>query len=407
MDHIRSYLEELHRTLDDLPIEQIEQVIQLLEASRREHRQVFIMGNGGSASTASHFVCDLAKNTRRADLPRFCAIGLTDNMAIFSAYANDEGYENAFAQQLANLVHPGDVVIGISASGNSPNVLRAIELANEVGATTIGFTGFDGGRLASLVDVQVHVPSNVIEHVEDAHLSLEHMICKALREDVRPMSVHQPTVELLSVPVSPARTPSVSILPVPAETARPDRARTTLELLANLSRELEQHRDLPTVIQRVLRLALHAVGASSGSLIVLGADATVVEAVLAYGDMFRTGQGLEETVRHGLAGWVVENRQPALVASTLDDPRWLRRAWEQQDGHRRAAASVPLLAGGRVVGVLTVIQRNGSPFTHDDLVLLMAIASCVSLSGAEILEMPQDLRREDAASVHPYGDQGL
>ena len=142
------------------------------------------MGNGGSASTATHFVCDLAKNTRKEGWPHYKVIGLADNMAIFSAYANDEGYENVFAQQLANLVMPQDIVIGISASGHSKNVLNAMLLAKSQDATTIGFTGFDGGRLSSMVDINIHVNSNIIEHVEDIHLVLEHMIVKALREQV-------------------------------------------------------------------------------------------------------------------------------------------------------------------------------------------------------------------------------
>ena len=144
------------------------------------------MGNGGSASTASHFVCDLAKNTRKDNLPHYRVIGLTDNMEIFSAYANDEGYENVFAKQLINLLNPGDVVIGISASGNSPNVLNAILEAKRYNATTIGFTGFDGGPLGSMVDFNIHVKSNIIEHVEDIHLVLEHIIVKVIKEQVQP-----------------------------------------------------------------------------------------------------------------------------------------------------------------------------------------------------------------------------
>ncbi len=143
------------------------------------------MGNGGSASTASHFVCDLAKNTRMPSSPHFRVIGLTDNMAIFSAYANDEGYENVFAGQLASLVRPDDIVIGISTSGHSPNVLNGILLAQRMGAKTIGFTGFDGGELAHLVDLNIHVPSDCIEQIEDVHLVLEHLICTVLRDTLQ------------------------------------------------------------------------------------------------------------------------------------------------------------------------------------------------------------------------------
>lgn len=184
MAHVLDYISELKMTLDQLDATAIEKCISLLHESRLNNRQIFIMGNGGSASTASHFVCDLAKNTREPKLPHFRVIGLADNMAILSAYANDEGYENVFAQQLANLVQPNDVVIGISTSGKSPNVLKAIELANKLNALTIGFTGFNAGQLGSMVDLHLHVPSSCIEHVEDIHLMLEHLITKALRDMV-------------------------------------------------------------------------------------------------------------------------------------------------------------------------------------------------------------------------------
>jgi len=182
MENIQSYISTLHQTIDQLPQELIAEVINVLQRARMQRNQVFIMGNGGSASTASHFVCDLAKNTRHKGLPHYRAIGLTDNMAIFSAYANDEGYENVFAQQLANLIQPGDVVIGISASGNSQNVLNAIQEAKRETVTTIAFTGFDGGRLGPMVDINIHVKSNIIEHVEDIHLILEHMIVKTIKD---------------------------------------------------------------------------------------------------------------------------------------------------------------------------------------------------------------------------------
>ena len=184
MQRVTDYVTALQQTIEQLPRQEIAQVMDLLHVARLDGRQIFIMGNGGSASTATHFVCDLAKNTRKEGWPHFKVIGLTDNMAIFSAYANDEGYESVFAQQLANLVAAEDIVIGISASGNSKNVLNAIALAKNANATTIGFTGFDGGSLASMVDINLHVKSNIIEHVEDIHLMLEHMIVKSLRERV-------------------------------------------------------------------------------------------------------------------------------------------------------------------------------------------------------------------------------
>ena len=185
MNPVKSYLKTLHATLDRLPIPDIEAVIDVLYAARMEGRQVFIMGNGGSASTASHFVCDLAKNTRMPGWPHFRVLGLTDNMALFSALANDDGYENVFASQLENLVRAGDIVIGISTSGNSPNVVNTLGFANRAGAVTVGFTGFDSGKVGGIVDHHIHVPSHNIEQVEDIHLMLEHLIVTVLRERVR------------------------------------------------------------------------------------------------------------------------------------------------------------------------------------------------------------------------------
>jgi D-sedoheptulose 7-phosphate isomerase len=182
MEKLQSYIATLQQTMDKLNQALISDVIHVLQRARMRGSQVFIMGNGGSASTSSHFVCDLAKNTRYDGLPHFRVIGLADNMEIFSAYANDEGYENVFSQQLINLVNPDDVVIAISASGNSKNVVNAVEEAKKHNVTTIGFTGFDGGRLGQLVDIHIHVDSKIIEHVEDIHLMLEHMIVMTIKD---------------------------------------------------------------------------------------------------------------------------------------------------------------------------------------------------------------------------------
>ncbi|HSG16524.1 MAG TPA: SIS domain-containing protein [Anaerolineae bacterium] len=182
MKEISRYITDLKQTLDRLPHDPIQEAIMTLHEARLLKRQVFTLGNGGSASTASHFVCDLSKNTRESGWPDFRVIGLADNMANLSAYANDEGYEHVFSQQLANFVKPDDVVIGFSTSGSSPNVLEAIKLANQMNAVTIGLTGFDGGQLSQMVKINVHVPSDCIEQVEDLHLMLQHLICTALRQ---------------------------------------------------------------------------------------------------------------------------------------------------------------------------------------------------------------------------------
>jgi D-sedoheptulose 7-phosphate isomerase len=182
MKEINEYILDLQQTLDRLPREPIREAIMALHEARLLHRQVFTFGNGGSASTASHFVCDLSKNTRKSGWPDFRVLGLADNMATLSAYSNDEGYENVFRQQLASFVQPDDIVIGISTSGNSPNVLEAIKLANQMNAMTIGLTGFDGGQLSQIVKINIHTPSDCIEQVEDIHLMLQHLMVTALRQ---------------------------------------------------------------------------------------------------------------------------------------------------------------------------------------------------------------------------------
>jgi D-sedoheptulose 7-phosphate isomerase len=184
-EHISDYLAQLQETMADLPIELIDRVIAILLDSARRGSHVFIFGNGGSAATASHFACDLAKNTLVTNAPRFRVVALTDNVSLMTAWANDTAYDNIFAAQLSSLVEPEDVVIGISCSGNSANVLNAMAVARHHGATTIGFTGDDGGRLKEMVDVCVQVPSPRIEQQEDAHLILEHCICSAIREELR------------------------------------------------------------------------------------------------------------------------------------------------------------------------------------------------------------------------------
>ena len=194
MEHIQNYISTLQQTIDQLPRQLIADVVDVLQDARIRGSNIFIMGNGGSASTASHFVCDLAKNTRCEGLPHFRVIGLADNMAILSAYANDEGYESVFAQQLVNLIQPKDVVIAISASGNSKNVLNAIEEAQKHDVVTIGFTGFDGGRLGQMVNINIHVKSDTIEHVEDIHLMLEHVIVKTIKERIRSKAKLTPTI---------------------------------------------------------------------------------------------------------------------------------------------------------------------------------------------------------------------
>jgi D-sedoheptulose 7-phosphate isomerase len=304
-------------------------------------------------------------------------------MAIFSAYANDEGYENVFCNQLDSLLLPDDVVIAISASGNSPNVIKAVELARTRRATTIAFTGFDGGRLASLVDVNLNVPSNLIEQVEDIHLMMEHLITKVLREEVRQVSTSGELEELFPQSMHRFKTEAEDA-PLTLDTANPvtsDRSQKSLDLFTAISRELAVELNLRDLLRRILRITLDNMGATSGSILVIGETGRVLEGALVYNGVYQTHapQYFAEVLERGLAGWVVENRKAALISNTQDDPRWLRRSWDQQSGNSRSAMSVPLLADDHVCGVLTLVNSKVDAFTEKDLTLLAALSTFVSL----------------------------
>jgi D-sedoheptulose 7-phosphate isomerase len=185
MESVSSYFGELEQMLRAISLPDLRRTLGILEDAYYHGRRMFIMGNGGSAATASHFALDLAKNTIMTGAPRVKAISLTDHVPLITAWSNDTHYEHIFAEQLANLLDAGDVVIGISASGNSPNVINAVKLARQQRATTIGLLGADGGQLKRLVDAYVLAPGHNIEQEEDAHMILAHVITRHMREVVR------------------------------------------------------------------------------------------------------------------------------------------------------------------------------------------------------------------------------
>jgi len=187
VEYIRKYLDEICRVLQNLPQADIARTIDVLTQARSEGKRIFVMGNGGSAAMASHFACDLGKGTVQEGKTRFKVISLNDNIPLLTAYANDLGYETVFAEPLASLAEPGDVAMAISSSGNSPNVLRAMDVARERGLTTIGITGFEGGRLKEKVDVCVVAPADSqhpdgMQLVEDAQWVVLHAIFVAIRQ---------------------------------------------------------------------------------------------------------------------------------------------------------------------------------------------------------------------------------
>ncbi len=182
MQEIRHYLKEVQSVLNRLPIGAIEEAVDVLLSANYVGSTLFTMGNGGSAATASHFACDLAKGAIVPGCPRFRVVALTDNVPLITAWSNDVAYEDIFAEQLGGLIARGDVVVAFSGSGNSPNVLKAVALARQRGGITIGFSGFDGGQLSRMVDVPVVVPCHCMEQIEDVHMVLCHLTATALRQ---------------------------------------------------------------------------------------------------------------------------------------------------------------------------------------------------------------------------------
>jgi D-sedoheptulose 7-phosphate isomerase len=174
-DKYLAYLAGLFKRIDPAAVQQ---VVDLLEEARRAGKHIFFIGNGGSAATSSHFANDLGKGACVKGKAPFKAMSLVDNVSLITALANDDGYENIFVAQLQNILSEGDVVVGISASGNSPNVVKAIEYANSRRAKTVGLTGFSGGRLREAAQFCVHVetPKGEYGPVEDIHMILDHLI---------------------------------------------------------------------------------------------------------------------------------------------------------------------------------------------------------------------------------------
>ncbi len=175
----KGYIAKLKSAVDSVPVEKMERVADILFSAYEDNRHVYIMGNGGSAATAAHMVCDLAKGTIWPVAPtekRFRVVSLVDNIPLMTAWTNDVEYSHVFREQLLDIVEQGDVVIGISGSGNSMNVIKALEYANSCGAITVGLTGCGGGRLKDVAKECIIVGSNNMERVEDVHQIIAHVI---------------------------------------------------------------------------------------------------------------------------------------------------------------------------------------------------------------------------------------
>jgi D-sedoheptulose 7-phosphate isomerase len=189
----RSYLADIKQICDSISVSDIESVIEILFKAWQDNKQVFICGNGGSASTASHMTCDLLKSVIVEGKKRFIAHCLNDNVPLVSALTNDEGFDNLYSEQLINLFKEGDVLVCISVHGGagrdkaqlwSQNLLKAMKYAGTRNGKTIGFSGFDGGPMKEIADACIVVPMNSTPHVESFHGVLEHLICTCLKQRI-------------------------------------------------------------------------------------------------------------------------------------------------------------------------------------------------------------------------------
>jgi D-sedoheptulose 7-phosphate isomerase len=171
------YLARTRELIGTLDTSAIARVVQTVQEARDAGKRIYAIGNGGSASTASHFVNDMGKGASVGRKKRFKVVPLTDNVEWITALSNDLSYEDVFAEQLKNFAEPGDLLIAISGSGNSENVLRAVAYAKQVGCRTVGLSGFGGGKLKDLADECIVVDSDHMGRVEDMHLILQHIVC--------------------------------------------------------------------------------------------------------------------------------------------------------------------------------------------------------------------------------------
>ena len=181
--YFKEYGKYLGELLDNLDYKALEEVTQLMLEKAKEGQVIFLIGNGGSAATASHFATDLVQCSQPGARLYFRAVSLTDNVPLLTALSNDKGYDEVFAGQIRNLFRKNDMLTAISASGNSPNVIAATRLAKELGGVVVGLVGFDGGELAQICDHVIHVPTSKGEYgpVEDIHLIIDHMTTSYLR----------------------------------------------------------------------------------------------------------------------------------------------------------------------------------------------------------------------------------
>ncbi|MFH1958625.1 MAG: SIS domain-containing protein [bacterium] len=185
MKTFKDYFKGIEKIVEDVQMKKVNEIIGVFWEAYKKDKQIFIFGNGGCAAASSHFTCDMAKLTITPGRRRFRVICLSANMSLLTAWANDTGYANIYGEQLVHLMNPGDVVIGLTGSGNSMNIINALKYANENGGKTIAITGFGGGMIKDIARSSLVVRSDNMQQVEDVYLMIMHFIALSLRNRVR------------------------------------------------------------------------------------------------------------------------------------------------------------------------------------------------------------------------------
>jgi D-sedoheptulose 7-phosphate isomerase len=399
MEQVDSYFSEISKIIQILPVTEINKMVSLLHKARINNKQVFVMGNGGSAATATHFVCDLIKNTRLPGCPDFRVIGLADNMATFSAYGNDEGYETVFAKQLDSLANAGDVVIGISTSGKSPNVLEAMKVAAKKHLVTIGLTGNDGGILGNMVQLNVHVPNWRPDQTEDVHLIVLHSVTAILLEQAKLLiidkneksPVQQFDYQFLTGSngngsngyTSNGNGNGNGIHRFNGNGANHSGNSAMDPILQTLERIDQEENSLiesPELLGTLLLHITQSLQASSGSFALLDENMQLANAALVYSGHVSNANldQMGEFIQSGLAGWAVKNRQPALLPTTRKDRRWREHMQSGMLKSARSVLCVPLIVEESVVGVITLSRPEADPFTGKEMLFLTGIIAALT-----------------------------
>jgi phosphoheptose isomerase/putative methionine-R-sulfoxide reductase with GAF domain len=383
---VRTYITDLPFAMDPIPLDLVEKSINTLNQARLRNKQVFIMGENGSQPLASLFASDLARDHGQVGWTIYLLDWLPEESERAKDAAEHMLYQHIFIRQFKSLIQSEDVLIVLSADGDRPKTLHALQLARRAGAHSLALTGVERGHLGLQAEINLHVPCDTEEQFEDGVLILEHIIFRALRE-VRESAQKDRSHGKRSQPDPQALiTPGASRDKAVLEAHLPTRAKTVFEALYALSQENKQANSRDHLLKRVLEVTSQVLEADSGSLVLFDEQGNAREAVMAYeGEVhIYPVEHLVDILQRGLAGWVIQHRQPVLVGDTRNDTRWLRRAWEEKQVSR-SAISAPLIDGEDVFGVLTLVHAEAGRFREDDLILLGAIAVNAAMLGVKTL----------------------